>query len=97
MENLSSAAVLIGALRVKIKGFLVESHLCAFHTLRIVYSMEEPPITYFITFFVANDASFGTFALSEVIQFGLPMDQYFQQITFDYVNHLWKQFHVFKT
>ena len=72
-----------------------ESHLLAFHTLRIVYSMEKTPIVYCITHlllmtlhsellpyqtlsyfvsllhhsFVANDASFGTFALSDVILF----------------------------
>ena len=32
--------------------------------------------------FVANDAVFGTFALSDVILVGLPMYRYFQQILF---------------
>ena len=32
--------------------------------------------------FVANDASFRTFALSEVILFGLQMYRYLQQILF---------------
>ena len=32
--------------------------------------------------FVANDASFGTFALLDVIFFGLPMYRYLQQILF---------------
>ena len=52
---------------LKWMSFLAKSHLFAFNTLRIVYSMKEQPIIYLHHTFVAKDASFGTIALSDVI------------------------------
>ena len=56
--------------------------LAKVNTLRIVYSMETNADNWLHHSFVANDASFGTFALSEVILFGLSMYRYLQQILF---------------
>ena len=68
--------ILISYLRDDFNGlkwtcFLAESHLFAFNTLRIVYSMETNADNLLHHSFVANDASFRTFALSDVILFGL--------------------------
>ena len=71
---------------LKWTGFLAESHLFAFKTLRIVYSMETNADNWLHHSFVANDASFGMFALSNVILFGLPISKSY----FYFINHLWK-------
>ena len=77
---------------LKWTGFLAESHLFAFNTLRIVYSVEKNTDNWLIHSFVANDASFGTLpcgTLSYLVYRCL------QQILF-YQLELWKRFHVFK-
>ena len=68
----------------KINGFLAASHLVAFNTLRIVDGKNSDNLLH--RSLVANDASFGTFVLSDVILFGLPMymHQYLQQILFQF-------------
>ena len=55
-----------------------ESRLLAINTLKIVLSIEKNADNLLHHSFVANDASFRTFALSDVILFGLTMYQYFQ-------------------
>ena len=83
---------------LKSTGFLAESHLFAFNTLRLVYSMEKNTNNWLHHSFVANDASFSTLpfrTLSYLVYRCL------QQILLLFYQpsvelELWKRFHVFK-
>ena len=83
---------------LKWTDFLAESHLFAFNTLRIVYSVERNTDNWLHHSFVAKDASFGTLPYRTL---SFLVYRCLQQILFLFYQpsvelELWKRFHVFK-
>ena len=78
---------------LKWTGFLAESHLFAFNTLRIVYSVEKHMIIDCITHLLLMTLHSER---SLIGRYPIWFTDVFSKSYFYFVNHLWKRFHVFK-